>query len=72
MGIGRAGHVERGVAALIQQEAVAIAGSIVVISHDLARGVDPVGLCNGRAGHVERGVAALIEQEAVVIAAASK
>src|SRR5438874_8632327 len=68
MGADRAGHVERRVAAIIQQEAVVNAGSIAVTSNDLARVVDPEpeggGLGRG-AGHVERGVAALIEQEAV-------
>src|SRR5262249_11051264 len=62
-------EVERGVPALIVQEAVTIAGSIDVRSHDLARGIYPV--CLGtwdaiRAGRVERDVAALIVQEAVL------
>src|SRR5262249_8488598 len=60
---GRAGHVERGVGALVQQEAVGGASSIVVPSHDLARGVDPRGVGRDRTGHVERGVMAVIEQE---------
>ena len=52
----RAGHIERGVAALIQQEAVGIA-FIGVIAHDLPRVVNPGGIGRGvgRAGHVERG-----------------
>src|SRR5262249_30506297 len=49
-----------------EQKAVRFVLSIAVRSHDLARGVDPVGIGMGRAGHVERGVAAIIEQEAVV------
>src|SRR5262249_14893674 len=68
-GTGRARHVNRGVAALIEQEGVDIAGSIPIPSHDLARGVDPVGLGTVRARHVERGVAALIGQETMACAA---
>jgi hypothetical protein len=59
---------ERGVAALIEQEAGVIVKN-AVISHDLARGVDPGGQgTTVRDGHVEGSVAALIEQEAVAIA----
>src|SRR5262249_57729937 len=64
MGTGRAGHVERVVAAAVEQEAVDIAGSICVSSYDLARRVDPETLGIGRAGHVECGGAAAVEQEA--------
>ena len=71
IGSNSAGHVERGVATLIEQETmgVDIAGIISVPSHDLARGVYAGGIGIKRAGHVERGVAALIEQEAVYQAA---
>src|SRR5262249_38475495 len=49
--------MEIGVAALIEQEAVVKVGSIVVLSHDLAGGVDPKGNCGcfARARHVEYG-----------------
>src|SRR5262249_26711668 len=65
-GTERAGHVERGVAALIEQEAMR-SGSIVVRSHDLARGIDAVRFGRPRAGRVYRGVPALIEQETVAL-----
>src|SRR5689334_12077074 len=48
----RAGHVERGVAAILIQEAT-LPCRIIVISHDLARVVYPVGLGRVRARHVE-------------------
>jgi hypothetical protein len=40
---------------------MAIVGSIIVISHDLARGVYPVADGPGRAGRVKRRVAPIIE-----------
>ena len=60
------------------EKAVSYEGSISVLSHDLAPGVDPVGKGYGRAGHVERGVDALVEprnrveQEAVYSAGSIK
>jgi hypothetical protein len=58
-GLVRAGHVERGVAAIIEEEAVDEEGSIEIKSDDLAGGVDAVGIGGGivqrRAWHIKRG-----------------
>ena len=52
-GRDRAGHVECGVNAVAQQEAVRDAAGRVA-SHDLPGVVDPVDVGQGRAGHVDR------------------
>jgi hypothetical protein len=46
-------------------------GSIVVRSHELARGIYPVGFSKVRSGYVERGIGAIFQNEAVASSARS-